>query len=347
MRIGLDLREAEDGAGVARYGRCLSAALLAAAVPEDEFIAFRRPKRKIPFWTSQVGASWAFLCARLDLLHVLGGSSPILYRKPFVMTVHDLAIYRHPEWFPDGQWFSTRFALPRAVRRASHVIVPSASTKKDLQEIFGVPDDRITVIPHGSTPLSGAPPAEEGDGSYILFLGTIEPRKNVVGLVRAYRRLVDGNPELGRFELRLAGRVGWKSETIVDEIRKTQCQGYRISMAGQVPDGERERLLRGASAFAYPSFHEGFGLPVLEALGMGVPTVVSDNSALPEVAGPAALYVPATDEDALASALLKLLTDKKTAADLRQKGLSRAKEFSWEKTARATAGVYRAFSSAP
>ncbi len=359
MRIGLDCRTTEGLAGVAQYGRKLCDALL--LEENDEFVIFRRAERTFPFWTAHVSDRLRFVGAKLDLLHVMGGAAPWGYRHPYVMTVHDLAIYRHPEWFPEGQWFSTKAAYPSSIRHARAIIVPSVATKKELVDIFRIKEDKIAVVPHGvSVPsvsvLSGTADGHGNDmlespdiaaaapgegGRYILYLGTIEPRKNIPMLVRAYRLMVDGHPELSEVELRLAGAVGWRSESIIDEIRKTQCEGYRISMVGEVSEENKWKLLGNASCFAYPSLYEGFGMPVTEAFACGVPVVCSNAKALNEVSGGAAIEAEASDAETWARNFVSILSNKKTAALMREKGLARARDFSWEKAAAQTREIYR------
>lgn len=342
MRIGLDTRTTTGETGVAQYGRNL-VRNLALIDRVDEFILLKNIGHPIPFWSSHIGFRARLIASKIGLLHVLGGAPPTFYDKPFVLTVHDLAIYRHPEWFPDGQWFSTGFSYPQAVRSAAHIIVPSASTKNDLIELFKIDQRKITVVHHGvSAPLF---PAPLGEKKYVLYLGTIEPRKNIPTLVRAFRKMIDAHPELKEFELVLAGAVGWKTDDIVDEIRKTQCEGYRITLAGRVSEDEKWRLLKGAACLALPSFYEGFGMQVLEAMSVGTPVISSNTSSLLEVAGEAAILLDPVDTSAWTEAIASVLENKKIADELKAKGLARASVMTWEKTAAATVEVYRRFSA--
>jgi glycosyltransferase involved in cell wall biosynthesis len=310
---------------------------------EDEFVCFDKVNGAAPLLESQFGFRRQIRRAKIDLLHVLAGATPVGYNRPYVLTVHDLAIYRHPEWFPDGQWFSLNLAYPLAVKLAKRIIVPSLATKKDLMEIFKVKEKKIAVIPHGVCSPPREAEAEWGEGKkrYILHIGTIEPRKNLPALVRAFRKMIDAEPELRDVELIMAGTSGWKTDEAMDEIRKTQCEGYRITLLGRVSEEEKWKLLADAACLAFPTFYEGFGLPVLEAMAMGVPVVCSNTSSLPEVAGVAALYADPNNIGAWTHQLAEVLKNKKTANELRERGLARAKEFSWEKTAAATFKVYR------
>lgn len=357
MRIGLDCRTTSGVTGISQYGRHLREALLLAG-RGDDYIIFDKAEKAIPFWTSHISDRRRFSSARLDLLHVLGGAAPYGYRHPYAMTVHDLAIYRHPEWFPEGQRFSTHVSYPSSMKLARRLIVPTEATKAELIDLFKVREEKISVISHGVSVPSSRVDSETDDEAiprlprspelarndaprYILSLGTIEPRKNIPSLTRAYRLMVDRMPELKDVELRLAGAVGWRAEEIVDEIRKTQCEGYRITMEGEVNEDRKWELLRNASCFAFPSFYEGFGMPLLEAFASGTPVVSSDHAALKEVSGGAALVIAPEDVEAWTDSLARVLTDAKTAEGLRSKGAERAKAFSWEKTADLTREVYR------
>lgn len=342
MRIGLDARTSEGETGVAQYGKNIVAALKLIG-QGDEFVVFNKEKQRIPFWTAHMSARWKFNRAKLNILHVLGGTAPLTYRQPYILTVHDLAIYKHPEWFPKGQWFSTRISFPLTVKKARHIIVPSEATKKDLINLMKVDAKKITIIPHGVS----APPLlnkDRGGVRRIQFLGTIEPRKNILTLVRAYRRLVDSHRELSDVELCLAGQIGWRTNEIMDEIGKTQHEGYKVIVLGSVSENKKWKLLSKASCFVSPSHYEGFGLPVLEAMAAGTPVVCSNSSSHPEVAGGAALMVDSNDVEGFTFNISQVLMNQKTADDLRVKGLARASGFSWEETARRTLEVYNKFS---
>jgi len=341
MRIGLDLRTGADITGVARYAEALSGAL-AEEDRADDFVVFKNPLRRIPFLTSHISFRHEIKRAKLDLLHVLGGTPPLGYRGRYVLTVHDLLIYRHPEWFPDGQWFSTKISFPSAVKLARRIIVPSLTTKNDLLDIFHYPAERISVIPHGVSLMPDMEQAANGKkGDYILCLGTIEPRKNISMLVNAYRLFIDANPDFGDTELVLAGAVGWKNDELIDQIRKTQCEGYKIKMCGRVSEEEKWRLLKNARCLAFPSRGEGFGLPLLEAMAAGTPVIASDLPVLHETAGAAALYAGIDDVAAWAEKVREIFLNEKTAAELRHKGLARAAAMTWQKCARLTLDAYR------
>lgn len=263
-----------------------------------------------------------------------------------VLTIHDLAFLRHPELVtPASRAYYGR--LPAEARRADHVIAVSEATRADAIETLGLDPDRITAIPHGLDPEFRPDPSPDDAAirsrlgvaePYLLFVGTIEPRKNVGGLIRAFDRARRGglDPDL---RLVLAGGRGWLS----DDVYRAAYAGpvrSRIIFTGRFADADLPALYRGARALVLPSIDEGFGLPVLEALGCGTPVIASDLPALREVAGDLATFVPVGDEAALAEALLAA-GDPTRRADARARGPARAAGFTWDRAVAATAGVYR------
>jgi glycosyltransferase involved in cell wall biosynthesis len=230
----------------------------------------------------------------------------------------------------------------RAVRQADAIITVSQNTANDLVRYARADPARIHVVPlAASLPATEADPAEalkrmKITPPYLLFVGTLEPRKNLVRLVRAYRRAVAGAGLPHR--LVLAGPLGWRPRPLLREIA-VDGPG-EILLTGKRSPEELDALYRGAAAFAYPSLYEGFGLPVLEAMARGVPCIVSTTSSLPEVAGDAALAVPPRSVSGLAAAIERVLTDEAEAARLSNAARARAEEFSWEQTARTTLKVY-------
>jgi glycosyltransferase involved in cell wall biosynthesis len=266
---------------------------------------------------------------------------PVREDQRLVVTIHDLAFQRFPELFPrDWRWLY-RAGLRAAVKRADAILVPSQSTANDLMAARSVPASRVHV-----TPLAPSLVATSQDPAgtlarlgvaqpYVLSVGTLEPRKNLVRLLRAYRQVAPEVPHT----LVLAGTPGWRIEELEAELARPGPG--TIVRTGSVSGEDLDVLYRGADVFAYPSLHEGFGLPVLEAMARGVPTLASNVSSLPQVAGDAALLVDPTDVSEIAEGLARLLTDPALADDLRQRGLQRAATFTWAATARATLGVYR------
>ena len=311
-----------------------------------------RFKKLLPYAYSHRFVASAIAKAGADVFHATTGSAPLGYRGTTVATAHDLAIYLHPEWFPGAQFFSRRFVVPASLRRAARVIAVSASTKRDLMEVFGLPSEKIAVVHEG---VEAAPPEAWERGKphglakpYLLFLGTVEPRKNVEGLVRAYASLAERFPQLvGETELVIAGARGWKSGkafAAIDAANKALGRkGPRVRVLGYVPEKEKPALMAGALAFVFPSRYEGFGLPVLEAMALGVPVITSNVSSLPDIAGGgAALLVDPEKPAELSLALKHLLEDDAKRAELGRRGLERSTEFDWDKTAGETLEVYEA-----
>ena len=256
--------------------------------------------------------------------------------SPSVITVHDLAIYRNPRWFPGRQPLATRLVVPRSVLRADVVIAVSENTARDVADIFGRERSRIEVVPHGVSakmrPMSAEERAEararlELPERFILFVGTIEPRKNLETLLDAWVMMRD------RPDLVVVGSWGWLYESIRDKMARL---GPRLHHFDSVDPDELPAIYNLARILAHPAWYEGFGLPPLEAMACGTPVIVSDRSSLPELVGDAAVIVPANDPNAWRKQLERVLDDTELAADLRHRGILRAAEFSWPRAARLT-----------
>jgi glycosyltransferase involved in cell wall biosynthesis len=278
-----------------------------------------------------------------ELVHATSASAvpPPGHDQRLVVTVHDLAFERYPGMFPRTWRAMYRVGLRAAVRRADAILTPSRHTAEDVLSRTKVDPAKLHVVP-----LAAAPPAREVEvadalgrlkvrAPYLLFVGTIEPRKNLVRLVRAYRRVAaTGLPHA----LVLAGPLGWQHEALMRELA-LEGPG-EIVMMGALEPGDLDAVLRAADAFVYPSLYEGFGLPVLEAMTRGVPAIVSNTSSLPEVTGDAALGVNPRSIREIAAAIETLCTDVDLAERLAAAGRLRAERFSWDETARRTLEVY-------
>jgi len=259
-----------------------------------------------------------------------------------VVTVHDLAFRIYPSMFPPTWRHLFRLGLRRAVRTAAALVVPSRHTGADLVRLTSMDPSRIHVVPlAASLPASAGDPGPELERlriprPYLLCVGTLEARKNLVRLVRAYRRAVAtaGIPHA----LVLAGPLGWGAQALHRELRLPGPG--QVLLTGRATPQSLDALYRGAEAFVYPSLYEGFGLPVVEAMARGVPTIVSTSSSLPEVADTAAIAVDPRSVPALAAAIERVLTDPGEATRLAEAGRARAGSFSWERTARSTLEVY-------
>jgi glycosyltransferase involved in cell wall biosynthesis len=310
------------------------------------------PRREVPWSMRRAYPSWSAArrpalpddLGSMDLLHTPTPVAipPAGKGQRLVVTVHDLAFRLYPEFFPLPWRTLYRVGLARAVRSADALIAVSRHTAEELVRRTRVAQVRVFVVPLAPGLPEGHADVEETLARlkirppYILFTGTLEPRKNLVRLVRAYRRVAGrGAPH----RLVLAGPMGWQPQALMREL--TLTAPGEVILTGRVSDPDLDALYRGASAFAYPSLYEGFGLPVLEAMARGVPSVVSIAGSLPEVAGEAALPVDPRSTAALAEGMERLVNDPELAARLRQAGLARAARFSWEETARRTLEVYK------
>jgi glycosyltransferase involved in cell wall biosynthesis len=258
--------------------------------------------------------------ANADVLHCTTYYGPLRPRVPTVVTVHDLAVLRHPETFPRWTRSYVPRLVPRMLRAARRVIAVSEFTASELERLLGVDREKIRVVPNAVDPAF-APDGPRADGDYVLAVGTLEPRKNLA-------RSIDAAHRAG-VELRVAGAQGWGG---------VEAHGDNVTWLGEVDDAELARQYRGAQCVLYPSLYEGFGIPVLEAMACGAPVVTSAGGATDEVAGGAAVLVDPLDVGAIAAGI-----DEATSRgeELRARGLARAQGFSWDDSVRRTIAVYR------
>jgi glycosyltransferase involved in cell wall biosynthesis len=288
---------------------------------------------------------------RFDVLWATNFVPPPTRTRRLVLTVHDLAFRRFPDSAPTAtrRWLAR---LDRALRQAGEIVTPSEATRSDLLDLYPVDAERVTAIHHGidHERFRPAPPEEVDrvrrgygiDGPYLLFVGGLEPRKNLPALLEAYAALDDAI----RPALVLAGAsVPWNPEGRAAMMaalgRLPAAARGRVVLTGYVADPDRAPLYTGAAALAFPSRYEGFGFPVLEAMACGTPVVTSNVSSLPEVAGDAALLVDPTDRESIADGLRRVLEDDRLAGRLRRDGPARASAFTWDRAARRTADVLR------
>jgi glycosyltransferase involved in cell wall biosynthesis len=292
--------------------------------------------------------------AEFDLLFAPNFIAPPT-KKPFVVTVHDVAFALFPE---TARHLSPRWhaGFRRGLERAARILVPSAATRADLHERFDVPIERVSVVPLGVDAATFASATEEGvrlardrlgiDGAYLLFIGGIEGRKNLPGLVRAFASL----PAELDVRLVISGGSVARDPGAARELEGSlrslpDAVSARIVRTGYVSEADKAALLVGAEALVYPSRYEGFGFPVLEAMSAGTPVVTSDRSSLPEIAGDDAVLVDPESPDAIAAGIERVLTDSALSERLRSAGPKRAASYTWERTARGTAEVLHAASA--
>jgi glycosyltransferase involved in cell wall biosynthesis len=322
MRVAIDVSPlAQTRAGTARYLKGLMRQL---EQRDDVAVSTRSFGGKSRLSTlARDGIWYPFLLGReraADVLHCPTYRGPVRSSVPLVVTVHDLAVLRHPEAF--NRWtrtYSPR-VVPSVLRASQRVIAVSQFTRRELVELLGVPDDKIRVVPNAvGDEFTREGPAEDGD--YVLAVGTLEPRKNLDRLVEAVRRTDR--------ELRIVGARGWGG---------VEVKGNGVRWLGEVDDAELARLYRGATCVAYPSLYEGFGIPVLEAMACGAPVVTARGTAMEEVADGAAVLVDARDPAEIAAGIERAAAERET---LVPRGLERARKFRWDAVAAATVEVYR------
>ncbi|MFA6131830.1 MAG: glycosyltransferase family 1 protein [Patescibacteria group bacterium] len=347
MKIAIDCRYVLDPTngqfgGISEYTDGLVRALLALKT-DNKFVLFfsdkysgdlagaaaaveivRVPVKRGNFFFNHFSFPRLVRSYRPDIFFVPHGQLPLGWKGKAVITVHDLAIYDHPEWFPGGfsHWFSTKLVVPRSLRCAEKIVSVSEATKKDLIRLFKISGDKVAVVYPAVTVTDV--PSKRAD-KYFLCLGTIEPRKNFILAAHAIKIFHEKFPE---YKLLVAGKRGWKYEAITDEFVGADF----IQEIGYVSPEEKLSLLAGAQALIFPSLYEGFGLPPLEAMTIGIPVITTRAGALPEVCGEAVRYVATSEPNELAQAMEEM-TDEATRRGFIEKGLIQAKEFSWLKTA--------------
>jgi glycosyltransferase involved in cell wall biosynthesis len=364
MHIGIDARLVyHTRAGIGQYTLRLTHAL-ASLYRDDRFTVLQDRRQPSPLLDEpnvsvagcpvpshhtleQLLLPWFVDRLQTDVFHSPDFIPPLRASGRTVITIHDLAFLLYPHFLTKD---SARYygQIDRAVRRADRIIAVSETTKADLTRMLGTPEDKVSVIYEAADPLFQPEDRVSAleqvqalfdlPGDFILFVSTIEPRKNVTGLLRAYHRLREDyklTPSLV-----LVGARGWlcgEVDELVDKLGiKPNC-----FFLGSVGSHDLSHLYNAARCLVHPAFYEGFGLPPLEAMACGTPVIVSNVSSLPEVVGDAALLVNPENDEEITVALWRLLTDASLWAELREKGLRRAAAFSWERAAQQTMAVYR------
>ncbi|MCH8621917.1 glycosyltransferase family 1 protein [Undibacterium sp. TS12] len=267
---------------------------------------------------------------------------------PSLVTIHDLSVYRYPQWHPKSRVTRMRATIPKAVQRARLVITDSLATRQEVIQEFSLRDDQVVAIPLGVDEVFHPYPKDEitpvldlfglRPGEYSFFVSTLEPRKNLRHLLAAYRALPAQMRQ--RWPLVLVGGEGWQSSDIHDDVMKAQGEGW-LKYFGYVDQQFLPVLFAGCRLFVYPSWYEGFGLPIAEAMASGVPVLTSNSSSMPEVAGGAAMLVDPADVDSICHGLQKALEDDAWRTVAIERGLQRAAELTWDACVRNTVAAYQ------
>jgi glycosyltransferase involved in cell wall biosynthesis len=362
LRIGIDGRAfASPAPGIRRYIRSLTRALLALGEPLEIVALGGRDSSAVPAgaryiaepphpptnlgWTL-VGVPRAARRARVDVIHAPAYTAPFWSPAPVVLTVHDVSYERHPQWYPYRRDWARRAFYRRSAYAAAHILTVSRFSATEIAAAYGIPGERMTVTPLGvdqafgpsDTSLSHEfPPGVTPP--YVLHVGDLHERRNLPMLVEALlaaRRAAAAAP----LSLVLAGMDRGVGSTVCAIAAQADAPDA-VVLLGTVTERRLRELYRGAAALAYPSFYEGFGLPLVEAMACGTPVIASRTTSIPEVVGDAGMLLDPADTNAWTTALLQVANDEHLRARMRAAGLRRAAGFTWERTARLTLEAYR------
>jgi glycosyltransferase involved in cell wall biosynthesis len=377
MNVCFDYSAAlQQGAGIGRYGREMLPRLRDALAPDTASVFTNNAARlawpaplqpyqrfSVPWsnktWRLRVALDYLLgrdrdaLLPGVDLFFAADHLLPRFRAIKSIINIRDLSFVLFPQYHTRGSRVFQRLLMPRFARHATHIVVPSRSTQRDVVAQYAVPAERITVIPEGVDDRFRQPLLPDDQERirhtyslphpFVLYVGTWEPRKNVEGLVRAFADVVrsfDGAP----LDLVLAGKLGWLHEPITQQIAASGL-GDRVRRIGYVAEGDLPALYAAATVFAFPSWYEGFGLPPLEAMACGTPVVASNAGSLAEVVGDAGLLVDPAAPHELAAALRAVVEQPDLRLRLSHAGRQRAAAYTWERTARGTAALCRKLST--
>ena len=363
VKIGIDARWAfkETKTGIEEYAYRLLEALTRIHIGGKTFLLYKDKSDqntlgfKLPnnFKIKEMWAPTAWSQTRLtlemlffqpDVLFVTGHVLPFISPKKTIVTIHGLEYEYFPEYYPEKFLQYLRWSTKYAVKHAYKIIAVSNATKNDLVKLYNVHPDKIRVIHHGFTTAGRfllandrrLQPTNHQQEPYLLYIGRIETKKNILGILAAYEIL----KEKYRLphQLILAGKPGYGYRHIKSKIKN--CK-FEILSLGYVTEQKKWELLSGADAFLFPSFYEGFGLPILEAQALGVPVITANVSSMPEVAGEGGVFVDPKQPEEIAETTYKVVSDKEMKIFLVQRGFENIEKFSWDKCARKTLQMLR------
>jgi glycosyltransferase involved in cell wall biosynthesis len=312
-----------------------------------KILPFYRYKKFLPIVYSHLIVPLLMSRQKLDVCLFPANIIPLFFKGKSAVVVHDLAVYKFPELFPNQAInFDRRVVVPQSLRRADRIIAVSQSTKKDLLELFRIKSDKIAVVYEGGDfnfevgNLNEALPVGLESKKYFLFVGTIEPRKNLLKLIESYKKFVQSG--YNDYDLVLAGKSGWKNDQIFEAIKQANQEfgQEKIKYLGFITNEQKAALYQNAWALAMPSLYEGFGLPAAEALRFRLPMILSDNSSLPEIGGEVAVYVDANLSETIFEALQKV-ADLAYREELAGQAQARASRFTWEACAQGVLEVLK------
>ncbi|HEY7500961.1 MAG TPA: glycosyltransferase family 1 protein [Vicinamibacterales bacterium] len=360
LRIGFDGRAlASPAAGMRRYARELFGAL--AVDPAMTIVAVgSRAGSSVPPGVEVVPAAISLPTnlgwmttglprtasrANLDLFHAPSYTAPVGGPRPLVLTIHDVSFERHPEWYPYKRDPVRRAFYRRSARAADRIVTDSAFSKREIVEAYNLPPERIDVVPLAAGPAfsEGAmlPLDKAWPSSFVVHVGDLHPRRNLSMVARALARVRERNRSHRACGLILAGVDRGSGPELSAIEDGAGGAAPLVTFAGHTDESVLLALYRSAAALVYPSRYEGFGLPLVEAMSCGTPVIAARSSSIPEVVGDAAVLLDPDDGDAWSNAIERVLEDEQYRNDLRRAGLARAREFSWTRTARETAAIYR------
>lgn len=369
MIIGIDANEAnvEKKVGISEYVYQLLLQFHAAASDNKKFVIYLKDKPREDFpkespnweykvvgphkmWT-QMGLPLNLFLTKVkpDVFFSPGHYAPRFSPVPTVISIMDLAFFHFPEYFTQKDLAQLKSWTNYSVKKAKAVITISDSTKNDIIKLYDVPDKKIHVVYLGiKNAVTLTPhiyPMQELQTKYgiskdfILFVGTLQPRKNIQRLIQAFAELLKQKKyQDSPLQLVIVGKKGWQYDEILAAPKKLGIED-RVKFLDFVPDEELVMLYKNALCFAWPSLYEGFGLPILEAMKLGCPVITSNVSSMPEAGGDASLYVDPEDTEDIAEKLDKVLSDPKLRSEMIEKGKKQVQKFSWEKTAKETLAV--------
>ena len=367
MIIGIDASRANahERTGTEWYSYYLIQGLKRFAVPGLEFVLYSRkflrdgleqlpenwyakilPWKNLRFW-NQFRLAWELWKHPVDMLFQPAHTLPLFFRpKRVVTTLHDIGFDRLPQLYPGSERKYHHFSARLAARVATRILTVSEFSKREIMEAYKVPAERITVTPLAIDTAAYRPDISEEAKTailvkyrltkpFFLYIGRLEEKKNVVNLIHAFSIFKGWRGVGDPMRLLMVGSPGFGYERIKKEIAARKMEEF-VLMPGYVPEDEMPALFAAADALVFPSWYEGFGLPILQAQAVGTPVITSDAASMPEVGGPAALYVKPGEPDDIAEAMKKLMDESVLRDRLRALGLENVKRFSWEATARGT-----------